>query len=200
MPILKSGGDYPAWCELYNFEVVELDGRFVWAMDHPSRRCVVVDGTMSIDSDGCHQLQRGASLEVEADGPVTLEGDARVVLLEGAWGSDCGGSGLFGVSPSDVPDRRGDPWDYEKNTDFDRHYHDSDEYWVVVEGAGRVVTEDIAYDVVSGDCVATRMGEHHDVAWVDSSFLGVFFETTMRGRRRRGHLWAHTHGEPERRR
>ncbi|MCB1245986.1 MAG: cupin domain-containing protein [Acidimicrobiia bacterium] len=199
MPIIRPGGQgYPDWCELYDFSIVEVDGTHEWATHHPSRRAVVLAGELTVgDSD---TLERGASFEVEEEGPVTITGSGSVVLLEGAWGSDCGGSGLFAMWPSEEPDRRGDPWDYEKNTDFDRHYHDSDEYWVIVEGGGRVVTEDVAYDVGVGDCVATRMGEHHDVAWLEEALVGVFFETTMRGRRRRGHLWIHTNGEPERRR
>lgn len=198
MPVIREGGEaHPEWCELYDYSIVNVEGAYTWETAHPSRRLVVVDGEHTVVAKSA---TRGTSIEIETEGPVLIEGDGRVVLLEGAWGADCGGSGLFGVGPSTEPDRKGDTWDYRKNTDFDRHYHDCDEYWIVVDGAATVVTEGVHFDVAVGDCVATRMGDHHDVALVESRMGGVFFETTMRGRRRRGHLWNHTHGEPQVRR
>jgi len=38
------------------------------------------------------------------------------------------------------------------------------------------------------------MGWHHDFPRVDRSVKAVYFETTMQGKKRRGHLWEHTHG------
>ena len=48
-----------------------------------------------------------------------------------------------------------------------------------------------------GDCVATGMGHHHDFPIVVEPVRAVFFETTMQGRKRRGHLWNHRHGPAE---
>ncbi|MAG17292.1 MAG: hypothetical protein CMJ21_04395, partial [Phycisphaerae bacterium] len=45
-----------------------------------------------------------------------------------------------------------------------------------------------------GDCLATGMGHHHDVRYVHEPLNSVYFETTMMGQKRRGHLWNHTHG------
>jgi len=46
------------------------------------------------------------------------------------------------------------------------------------------------------------MGHHHDFPLVATPVRAVFFETTLGGARRRGHLWNHTHGpahpQPER--
>ena len=36
----------------------------------------------------------------------------------------------------------GDPVTYPKHTAIDRHYHDCDEYWIILEGAGEVVVDD----------------------------------------------------------
>jgi mannose-6-phosphate isomerase-like protein (cupin superfamily) len=56
------------------------------------------------------------------------------------------------------------------------------------------MSENTLYDVGPGDCVATRMGHHHDFPAVTEPVLAIYFETTMRGKHRRGHLWERVHG------
>ena len=60
-----------------------------------------------------------------------------------------------------------------------------------------VYSEDHRYEVKPGDCIATGMGHHHDIPQVHEPIEAVYFETTMRGRKRRGHLWDHTHGQAQ---
>jgi mannose-6-phosphate isomerase-like protein (cupin superfamily) len=120
--------------------------------------------------------------------------DATLVRMCGRWGDETGGSGLFTVIKSDKPQDRGDAVDYPKETTFDSHYHDCDEYWILFEGGGIAVSEGRAYEVGPGDCVATGMGHHHDFPKVHAPVKAVYFETTLEGRKRRGHLWNHTHG------
>jgi mannose-6-phosphate isomerase-like protein (cupin superfamily) len=84
--------------------------------------------------------------------------------------------------------------DYAKETRFDSHYHDCDEYWIVFEGRGVAVSEGRSYEVGPGDCIATGMGHHHDFPQAFEPVRAVYFETTMEGQKRRGHLWDHTHG------
>jgi hypothetical protein len=45
--------------------------------------------------------------------------------------------------------------------------------------------------------VATAAGHHHDVAEVAGVMRAAFFETTLLGRKRMGHLWEHSHGPAE---
>jgi mannose-6-phosphate isomerase-like protein (cupin superfamily) len=45
-----------------------------------------------------------------------------------------------------------------------------------------------------GDCLAIGMGHHHDFPLVTLPVRAVYFETTLEGEKRRGHLWEHTHG------
>ncbi|MCL2814066.1 MAG: cupin domain-containing protein, partial [Oscillospiraceae bacterium] len=71
--------------------------------------------------------------------------------------------------------------DYYRNTAFDNHYHDCDEYWIIVEGSGTVYSENKKYEVQAGDCVVTGMGHHHDFPVVDSHIYAVYFETTLGG-------------------
>jgi len=92
------------------------------------------------------------------------------------------------------PSNTGDPADYPRNTKFDRHYHDCDEYYILYEGEGVVLTENKLYDITAGDCVAIGKGHHHDLPIVRETVKAVFFETTLQGLKRTGHLWNHTHG------
>jgi mannose-6-phosphate isomerase-like protein (cupin superfamily) len=117
--------------------------------------------------------------------------------MAGRWGAEVGGSGIFGGSEVADPHDGGDPVDYEKRTGFDNHYHDCDEYWIIFEGRGLAVSEGKPYEVGPGDCVATGMGFHHDLPRVHEPLRGVFFETTLEGQKRLGHLWDHTHGVAE---
>jgi mannose-6-phosphate isomerase-like protein (cupin superfamily) len=104
-------------------------------------------------------------------------------------------SGLFNVGISDGREDKGDAVDYPKETSFDCHYHDCDEYWVLFAGRGIAVSENASYEVGPGDCVATGMGFHHDFPIAHEPVSAVYFETELEGPGRRGHLWNHTHGE-----
>ncbi len=59
------------------------------------------------------------------------------------------------------------------------------------------VSERKHYEVGPGDCLAIGMGHHHDLPIVTEPVRAVFFETTLEGQKRRGHLWEHTHGPAE---
>jgi mannose-6-phosphate isomerase-like protein (cupin superfamily) len=117
-----------------------------------------------------------------------------LVRVTGRWGAETGGCGVFTLEPGAVSRNTGDPVDYPRSTDFDVHYHDCDEYWIIFDGRGKVMTEGNHYDICAGDCVATGIGHHHDISHVEETLHGVYFETTLEGERRSGHLWNHTHG------
>jgi len=73
--------------------------------------------------------------------------------------------------------------------------HDCDEYWILVEGGGVVYSENKKYDVEAGDCVITGRGHHHDFPMANGHVYAVYFETTLEGAMRDGHLWEHSHGK-----
>jgi mannose-6-phosphate isomerase-like protein (cupin superfamily) len=124
----------------------------------------------------------------------TTDVSAKLVWMCGDWESETS-SGIFTDGKGDPRDGGGDPVDYPKNTSFDSHYHDCDEYWVIFEGSGVVVSEGKSYEIAPGDCLATGMGFHHDLAIANEAVVkGVWFETGLEGRKRKGHLWEHTHG------
>lgn len=79
---------------------------------------------------------------------------------------------------------------------FDRHYHDADEIWYIIEGRARIVTEDVVYDVGPGDLICTGMGDEHHILSVQEDLLGFFLEGELEGLRRPGHLHRDEHGAP----
>ena len=206
MPVFRSGhGLAPQWCELEFFEIVRLavgeSHEFEWI--GAKEKLIVGAGDCRIASAGGvgEVATKGANLDLtEAGGTFRVTEVNRATILIrmcGHWGDRLGGSGLFtGVRITD-PQDKGDPVAYPKQTNFDSHYHDCDEYWILFKGHGEVVTEGKSFDVRDGDCVATGMGYHHDMPVVHVTIRAVYFETSMAGQKRRGHLWDHTHGEAQ---
>lgn len=201
MPVFKSGEVAPDWGEMIFFEVMTLSRGSAHQSERraPKEKIIVCQGQGLIEMDGTEiAVAAGANLDLpggaEGFAVSQVDEDLVAVRLCGSWGEETGGSGVFTVESSPAPADRGDPVPYPKSTNFDSHFHDCDEYWVVWAGSGLTVSEGEAYDVGPGDCIATGMGDHHDVPHVNEPLRGVYFETTLRGAKRRGHLWEHTHG------
>ncbi len=202
MPIVRSESErMPAWCQMRHYDIVRLEP----GQHREYQRSGVMEklivgqgsGTLRVGDDAV-AVEGGANIDIGlGDAPfavLSVEQPMVLVRMCGEWGNECGGSGLFRGEHSDAPQDKGDAVDYEKCTNFDSHYHDCDEYWILYEGRASVVTEGQMHDVGPGDCVATGMGFHHDIARVYEPVRAVYFETTLEGEKRRGHLWDHTHG------
>lgn len=72
---------------------------------------------------------------------------------------------------------------------FDLHFHDADEYWIILSGRACVVSENVEYTVGPQDILCTQMGEEHDILEILESPLCIFwFEDELRGLKRPGHL------------
>ena len=208
MPVFRAGsGQAPAWCELHRFDVVDLPagaGRYDFDRAGPREKLIVGEGACTVAVGGREQAaEKGANIDLpEGEGGFSIlevSEDATLIRMAGDWGDEVGGSGLFSVDEAADSDRtdRGDPVPYEKRTRFDCHFHDCDEYWILFAGSGVAVSEGKRYEVSAGDCVATGMGQHHDFPLVHEPVRAVYFETTMEGEKRRGHLWDHTHGKAQ---
>lgn len=202
MPVFRSGkGLAPSWCEMDYFEIVSLSKGETRTLDRfgvkeklivGNGECVIYRGGNAVKAKPGTNLDLVAASDRFEIGNVTA--DTVLIRMCGRWGDEIGGSGLFGVAKSPNPSDGGDPVDYPKETNFDSHYHDCDEYWILFEGRGVAVSEGKRYEVEAGDCVVTGMGFHHDFPVVHEPVKAVYFETTIEGRKRRGHLWNHTHG------
>ena len=210
MPVFRAGsGQAPAWCELHRFDVVDLPagaGRYDFDRAGPREKLIVGEGACTVAVGGREQAaEKGANIDLpEGEGEagfsiLEVSEDATLIRMAGDWGDVVGGSGLFSVDEAAESDRadRGDPVAYEKRTGFDCHFHDCDEYWILFAGSGVAVSEGKRYEVSAGDCVATGMGQHHDFPLVHEPVRAVYFETTMEGEKRRGHLWDHIHGKAQ---
>ena len=199
MPIFRSGEAPPPWCELGGFEILDLkEGAVVdQARRGPAERLLVTFGTIQLAlPESTLILKENQFLDVanEAWRLRACSAKGQLVRLFGRWGRDVGGCGIFRVAEQEKPVNSGDPVSYEKRTSVDSHYHDCDEYWVILEGRGTVVIGDRHMKVTSGDCVPIGMGHHHDMPLAPEAVKAVFFETTLERQKRVGHLWAHTHG------
>jgi len=201
MPVFTGEiGAAPKWCELESFEIVEIE-----AGGHHLFERLGAKEKLVVGSVDCHVSQGDQTTAVKMGDVVDIvdtsssfevatEAGALVVRMSGRWGDEIGGAGVFSVVEVDSPTDSGDDVSYLKKTTFDNHYHDCDEYWIVYEGSGLVVSEGRAYLVGPGDCLATGIGHHHDFPQVSIPVTAVYFETTLEGDRRLGHLWNHTHG------
>lgn len=201
MPVFQSDENpIPDWCELESFEIVRLP---IGATHRFERRgtkekLLVGAGACRIAWAGQEiDAVTGANLDLTAEGQFevrNVSSETTLIRMWGRWGEELGGSGLFTVTQAENPKDGGDLVTYPKQTNFDCHYHDCDEYWILYEGAGTVVSEGQFYEVRAGDCVATGRGHHHDFPQVLYPVKAVYFETTLEGAKRLGHLWDHTHG------
>ncbi len=201
MPVFQTGATPPAWCELRGFEIVDLapGETHTFARSAAKEKLIVGVGDCTITYAGkSTAATTGTNLDVQAsDEPfvvTVVSTPTTLIYMAGNWGDQLGGSGLFTVQKSDALHDNGDPVDYAKETNFDRHYHDCDEYWIIYSGGGSVVSEGKHYAVRRGDCIATGMGHHHDFPLVTEPVKAVYFETTLEGEKRLGHLWNHTNG------
>lgn len=120
-----------------------------------------------------------------------------IIRIGGNWNNKTGSRGVFQLNKTDNPKNTGDQVDYERNTEFDNHFHDCDEFWILFGGSGEVVTEGNRYNVRAGDFVFTKAGDHHDFPIVHKTIEGVWFETSLVRQKREGHLWNHTHKKSE---
>lgn len=202
MPLFRAGPNQaPEWCELEQFDIVELKAgqTHVFPRIGYREKLIIAKGRCRIAYDLKEvQAETGATLDLDSpygrfEVLVVFE-DTTLVRLAGRWGEETGGCGVFTAAEVDDPHDQGDPVDYPKRTPFDSHYHDCDEYWIIVEGRGLAVSEGKEYEVGPGDCLATGAGFHHDLPRVYEPIRGVYFETTLEGQKRLGHLWDHTHG------
>ena len=67
------------------------------------------------------------------------------------------------------------------------HYHDCNEYWVIISGAGVCTTEGDTYTLGPGDMVLTKKGDEHSLV-VTEKMVALYFYGPMAADARHGHL------------
>lgn len=196
--MVRQGQSFPDWCEQKSFSVHDLTagpGVSV-AVRHRSSRILGTAGSCQVrQGDRSQVLREGQFIDLEpGEATLTANGPAQVVLLEGIWGTELGGCGTFRAENVAAPADRGDPVKYAKRTNIDAHYHDCQEFWLLLEGRATVVVDGQQLDMRPGDCLPIPMGAMHDMPDAPEPVKAVYFETTLRRQKRTGHLWQHTHG------
>jgi mannose-6-phosphate isomerase-like protein (cupin superfamily) len=205
MPVIKAGKpDMPPWCKLRRFSPfsLEVEGTRKIPFSHEKAVLVVTEGRCVVESGDLGANMRELQFMLATRGTkhfsIRWAGiPATAMLFEGNWEGPIAGAGTFQVTPDSPRKYQGDPFTYPKSTTFDNHYHDYDEYWIVLAGGGTVAIDEVLTAVGVGDCVAIGMGLHHDVSKIDGELRAAYFEGQIEGRGRLGHLWEHTHGKAE---
>jgi len=203
MPVLESpNSELPEWSELAFYDILTLakHNKETFTTGNAKQVLFGIEGTCRVTygADKKNLSKNGVLYlppDVNTYSVQAQLGKTVLVRVCGNWHEPTGSAGVFTLSSSGDPENTGDPVSYSRNTQFDNHYHDCDEYWIIVSGKGKIVTEGEPSLVEQGYCVTTRHGYHHDFPEVHETIRGVYFETTLRGRKREGHLWEHTHGK-----
>jgi mannose-6-phosphate isomerase-like protein (cupin superfamily) len=199
MPLIKTGtGKFPEWSEIDRIRFIRNNNEnSTIELLSPECAFFVSEGKCRlIFEDKVISVSKGESYLFSHIKYFNINGNSECVLIEGTWGKEIGNSGFFIINNSPVPKNTGDPTEYPRMTDFDNHFHDFDEVWVITRGKGIAVSEGMHYEFEKGDCILTRKGDHHDLPVVNEEVHGIYFETTLRGEKRLGHLWNHTHKAP----
>lgn len=198
--IIKERQPFPDWCQLRSFEILKPGTEtLTFEPRGPMDRVVAAGGGIVVGQGaGAMVLAPGQFHDLSAAGGActvrALTPASIAVRLAGDWPGAIGGCGVFTATDTATPGDRGDPVSYAKSTTIDRHYHDCDEYWIVLAGRATVVVGDEAEEVGPGDCLCIGMGRHHDMPQAPEPVTAIYFETSLERQRRTGHLWEHTHG------
>jgi mannose-6-phosphate isomerase-like protein (cupin superfamily) len=196
--VVRESASFPEWSDVKSFSWYDLmPGRdLVVAVRRGRGRLLVTSGGCQVRQDSRSQVLREQQFFALEAGEAVLaaSGPAQAILFEGEWGDELGGCGVFRAENVATPTDRGDPMSYPKRTNVDAHYHDCQEFWLLLEGAATAVVSDQHIPMRPGDCLPIPMGAVHDMPDAPQTVKAVYFETTLRGQRRTGHLWQHTHG------
>lgn len=203
MPLLKiSENKFPVWSEVKRITLLSIEPNSTneIAKSFPKYALFVISGECTIRTNGYEKIfsendslfSDKKNISIKTSGQKT-----EIVMVDGNWSDEIGGSAVFKMSKHSVPRNIGDPVDYNRTNDFDNHYHDFDEYWIILKGSGLAVSEGVKFKFSAGDIIATRIGDHHDLPEVYEEIHGIYFETSLKGQKRIGHLWNHTHGVPD---
>ncbi|WAM31333.1 cupin domain-containing protein [Caldicellulosiruptor naganoensis] len=71
----------------------------------------------------------------------------------------------------------------------ERHTHDCDEYYFVLEGKIKVISEEREYILEKGDMLWTRMGDFHEIVEALEDTTMFWLEGPLMGKRRKGHQY-----------
>lgn len=217
MPVIHNFqyNEIPEWSVLKKWEIYDIPVGSTFTIETGYGKCGVwlLNGYVTVDDGSRRQeLWRRLGQDVIqfcfcASGTITVECHAddnwwntnKIAVFSGDWADDekvkMGG---FSCANADHPFNHGDPVDFPFFTTFPNHYHEFDEYFLIMRGNGVFMDDGVLYNVGPGDLVATQRGRHHMVAAVWSESMNCAeFGSRYGGRGRNEFLYEHTHGKPE---
>ena len=68
------------------------------------------------------------------------------------------------------------------------HFHDANQFWIVIQGRGTATSEGITYELGPGDMLMTKAGNEHSL-FVTEEMVVVFFYGVMPPGGRFGYLY-----------
>jgi mannose-6-phosphate isomerase-like protein (cupin superfamily) len=119
-------------------------------------------------------------VELDAVGAAAPRNQAQVLRIAGHWHATPD-LGLFWVRP-DQP--------------LEIHYHDFDEYWVILHGRSPAVIDGAPAAVGPGQLIATAAGYEHGIPQPDGELVGLSFCLERSAAARLGHLHRDVEGPP----
>ena len=196
--VVRENASFPAWSDVKSFSWYDLvpgQSREI-GVRRGHGRLLVTAGSCQVRQGSRSQVLREQQFFALGTGAAVLTagGPAQGILFEGEWGDELGGCGVFRAENVASPADRGDPVSYAKRTNIDAHYHDCQEFWLLLEGAATAVVNGQHIAMRPGDCLPIPMGAMHDMPDAPQAVKAVYFETTLKRSKRTGHLWQHTHG------
>jgi len=200
----------PAWSELKFFEKMcfHQGDTVVLKQDCKKLAFIVLTGACEVDDGGkrtivkVNEVYKADNMEILVKGifmpPFFFIKNVDILVVAGSW--EDADINPFMVNISDYPSNesalgKGTPCNYYRNTNFDHHYHDFDEFWIIYEGSGVVQEDNVFYEVKEGDCLATGVGHHHDFPVAHGIVHALAIELCPKENQRQGHLWEQIHGK-----
>ena len=207
--------ELPEWSVLKKWEIHRIPVGHTVTIETGHAKCGVylMNGKITVD-DGHekvllwrrmgqdviqHHLFKGGKITVECSADDNWWNENTIAVFSGDWGDDeFAKMGGFECSNCDHPFNHGDPVDYPFFTTFPNHYHEFDEYFLIMRGRGIWMDDGKLYNVEPGDLIATRRGTHHHVvACWDDVMICSEFGARVGGKGRGGaFLYEHTDGKP----
>jgi mannose-6-phosphate isomerase-like protein (cupin superfamily) len=71
--------------------------------------------------------------------------------------------------------------------EFEPHFHDCNEYWIIISGEGDAMSEGKPYHLGPGDMLLTKAGDYHSLV-VTKEMVAVYYYGVMPEHGRWGHL------------
>lgn len=76
----------------------------------------------------------------------------------------------------------------EVGQEVELHYHDCNEYWIIVSGKGTCTTEGDTYEIGAGDMVLTKQGDEHSLI-VTEAMVAIYIYGVLPAGGKIGYLY-----------